>query len=389
MRAVRILFTFAGGSGHAEPLVPIARAAAAAGHDVAFAGQSAVVGGLRERGFQVFPEPVDTTGTRPTPGPLLAPNMAHEERVLREAYAGRIARARADSVLDACARWSPDVVVCDEADFGGAIAAERYGVPLATVLVTAAGGFVRADVVAEPLDALRAEHGLPPDPAFEAPWRGLVLSPFPPSFRDPAFPLPPGTCSLGPPSVVDAGDPVPTWLTGPPSARPAVYVTLGTIFNMESGDLLARMVAGVRELPVEVIATVGPAFDPQALGPQPRNVRVERFVPQAAVLPRCAAVVNHGGSGSVLGALAAGLPSVVIPLGADQPLNAARCEALGVGVALDAVRATPADVRDAVRSVLDEPRYAAAARRLRDECAALPGPEHAVPLLERLAGAKR
>jgi UDP:flavonoid glycosyltransferase YjiC (YdhE family) len=73
-------------------------------------------------------------------------------------------------------------------------------------------------------------------------------------------------------------------------------------------------------------------------------------------------------------------------MGADQPLNAARCTALGVGVALDVMRVTPADVRAAVAAVLGEPRYRAAAERVRDEIAALPGPEEAVARLESLIG---
>ena len=71
-------------------------------------------------------------------------------------------------------------------------------------------------------------------------------------------------------------------------------------------------------------------------------------------------------------------------MGADQPQNADRCAALGVGLVLDVIAATPEDVRDAVSAVLSEPSYRAAAERIRDEIAALPGPEHAVALLERL-----
>jgi hypothetical protein len=85
----------------------------------------------------------------------------------------------------------PDVVVRDEVDFGRAVADERLGLPRATVLVIGAGSSVRPAVVAEPLQALRAEHGLPADPDLDMLWRHLVLSPFPPSLRDPAFPLPP------------------------------------------------------------------------------------------------------------------------------------------------------------------------------------------------------
>lgn len=84
------------------------------------------------------------------------------------------------------------------------------------------------------------------------------------------------------------------------------------------------------------------------------------------MLPRCGAVVCHGGSGSVLGALAHGLPLVMVPMGADQPLNAARCAALGIARVLDALRASPAAARAAVSAVLTAPTYRRAAARLRD-----------------------
>ncbi len=88
-----------------------------------------------------------------------------------------------------------------------------------------------------------------------------------------------------------------------------------------------------------------------------------------------------------MGALAHGLPLVLIPMGADQPLNAARCADLGVARVLDAIKATPETVREAVSTVLGDSTYRRAAERLRDEIAALPGPAHAIPLLERLAAA--
>jgi UDP:flavonoid glycosyltransferase YjiC (YdhE family) len=86
-----------------------------------------------------------------------------------------------------------------------------------------------------------------------------------------------------------------------------------------------------------------------------------------------------------MGALSHGLPMVLIPVGADQPLNAARCEQLGVARVLDAVRATPDSVREATSEVLAEPTYRRNAERMRDEIAAMPSPERAVRLLERLA----
>lgn len=213
------------------------------------------------------------------------------------------------------------------------------------------------------------------------PSRHLVLSPFPPSFRDPTYPLPPTAFSIRPEASAPAG--APAWLSGL-SHKPLVYFTLGTVLNVESGDLFSRVLAGLRELPVNVVVTVGRQIDPESFGPQPANVRIERFIPQSALLPHCDLVVNHGGSGSVIDALAYGLPVVVIPMGADQSLNAARCEELGVGIALNAVQATPKSVGDAVAAVLLAPSYRESAERVRREIAALPEANAAVPLLERL-----
>ena len=272
-----------------------------------------------------------------------------EQREFRAGFAGRLARERAEEVRALCAEWRPDVVVCDETDFGAMRVAERLGLRYASVFTTAPGFIPRELRV-----ALRAH---------------LVLSPFPPSLRDPG----PAHCFRTDVGAVErAGGP------------PTVYFTLGTVFNLESGDLFQRVLAGLRELDVDVVATVGRQIDPAELGPQTKRIRVERYLPHSTVLPRCAAVVSHGGSGTVLGALAHGLPSVLLPMGADQPLNAARCAELGVARVLDALRATPEDVAEAVSSVLAEPSYRAAAERVRDEIRALPGPEHAVGLLERL-----
>jgi MGT family glycosyltransferase len=215
--------------------------------------------------------------------------------------------------------------------------------------------------------------------------RYLVLVPFPPSLRDPGSPLPPTAHELRHVSSdLPLDESAFPWLAAL-SDSDLVYVTLGTIFNQESGDLFERIVGGVRDLPVDVVATVGRALDPEVLGPQPPNVHVERYIPQAQLLPHCRLVVSHGGSGSVIGALAHGLPMVVIPIGADQPRNAQRCNDLHVARVLHALEATPERVRAAASDVLTDPTYWLNAERMRDEIAVLPGPDHAVTLLERLA----
>lgn len=110
-----------------------------------------------------------------------------------------------------------------------------------------------------------------------------------------------------------------------------MYVTLGTVFNRS--ELLRLLLEGLDGM-VSALVTTGRNVDPQSLGSLGPNVRVERFVPQAHVLPHCAAVVAHAGAGSVLGALAHGLPLVLVPQGADRFDNAARCAAAGAAVVL-------------------------------------------------------
>lgn len=383
---LNLSFTFAGGVGHFEPLVPVARAAAAAGHAVHVAAPQAMVPAIEAAGFAAVAMGTPGGGA-PKRIPLRPLSAEREDRDLRDNFADRLARRRAADLLPLWRERQPDLVVCDEVDFGAMIAAERLGIPYASVVVIAAGSFVRPELIAEPLHRLRAEHGLPPDPDLAMLCRHLVLSPVPPSFRDPAF-APPATAHPFRPVDSLRSESAPHWIAELEGA-PTVYFTLGTVFNVESGDLFARVLAGLRSLPLNVVATVGHQIDPAELAPQPANVRIRRYIPQSAILPRCELVVSHGGSGSVIGALAHGLPSVLIPMGADQPLNAARCRALGAARTLDAIAASPEDVRDAVAEVLAEPSYRIAARRLSDEIAALPEPAHAVGLIERLAAERR
>ncbi len=270
------------------------------------------------------------------------------------------------------------MVVRDEADFGAAIAAEVLGVPTATVLVLAAGMLLRPDLVSPPLQVIRAEHGLAADPDLGMLTRGLVLAPFPPTFRDPASPLPLPASAFS----YRPDDRVPTARR---AGRPRVYVTLGTSFNSGSGDLFERLLAGLAGVDADVLVTVGRRIDPADFGPQPDHVRIEPFVPQEEVLRETDLVVSHGGSGSLMGALAHGLPSVLLPLGADQPHNAKRAAELGVARALDAASASPEEIRGAVSTMLADDSVSDRARQLAAEIDELPGVEATVPLLELLA----
>ena len=136
---------------------------------------------------------------------------------------------------------------------------------------------------------------------------------------------------------------------------------------------------------VDVLVTVGTEGDPAALRPLPANATAERFVPQATLLPRCAAVVHHGGGGTTFGALAHGVPQVVLPQGADNFSNAERLERAGASRTVLPESVSHVAVRDAVRAVLSDARYATAARALATEIDAMPEPSAAAEALRALA----
>ncbi len=141
----------------------------------------------------------------------------------------------------------------------------------------------------------------------------------------------------------------------------------------------------MRDEPVNLVVAVGRHRDPDAFGPQPPRVRVERVVDHGALLPRCDLVVSHGGFSTIMRSLAAGVPLVVIPVQGDQPRNARRCVDLGVGRMVVPEARESGAIRAAVRAVLADPACRTNSQRLREEIAALPGADHAVALLEQLA----
>ena len=137
-----------------------------------------------------------------------------------------------------------------------------------------------------------------------------------------------------------------------------------------------------------MIATIGRNNDPRALGAVPANVVVEQYVAQALLLPLCAATVGHGGSGSVLAALAEGLPMVLLPQGADQFDNAQQCRELGVAHMLLPAELTPEAAASSVLAVLEDASYGDRARALAAEIAAMPSAAELVPVLVDAAAAR-
>jgi UDP:flavonoid glycosyltransferase YjiC (YdhE family) len=151
-------------------------------------------------------------------------------------------------------------------------------------------------------------------------------------------------------------------------------------------EVLNRAVFAIAPLDVDLLVAVGPEGDPAALGAVPGKVHVERFVAQADVLPLVDIVVHHGGTGTVLGTVAAGLPQLILPQGADQFHNARRLADVGAGRALLNDQQLPGEIARAVTEMLAGSSERQVAIRLGDEIGALPMPAEVVPELVALVG---
>ena len=384
---MRVLCSCLPGFGHFHPMVPLARALVDAGHEVAFATaprfceRVVAPAGVLAFAAGVSPVVVEEETARLPEVATLGPRDVWPFGA--QMFAGVAASRKVGDLVDLVERWEPALVVHGAIDFAGPVAAARARVPWVNHGVGALQPREFWELSAEVVTPLWREAGVQPGP-LGGMFRHLYLDVCPPSFQSPEIGLVPARHPLRPvPFDTPAGDELPPWVAALPD-RPTVYVTLGTIFNAAPG-LFETLLDGLREEPFNVIVTVGHDRDPKELGVQPPNVRVERYIPQSLLFPHCDAVVCHGGSGTVLAALSWGLPLLVVPQGANQFWNAERCAELGLGSYLAEADVSPDAVRRHVHTLLEEPRYRDAARRVQDEIALMPAPAAAVPQLERLA----
>ncbi len=386
---MRIAFSTQPALGHLLPIVPLALAARDAGHEVVVLGGSSLSGPIARTGLpHVVAGPADLQeafAKVPERAGLTGRRLAAATWSL--VFGGVIAPEMAEALLDLARDWRPDLVVHDDSEQGTWIAAERLGVPHVSLQATAwRGAGVRLS--AEPLRRLRERFGLPPDPALARWHRHGYLTTRPPLLQNPDDPVPRSSIPLRPIALDGTDEGAPSWLSTKDPSRPRVAVTLGTILPGRL-DVMEAILAGLERLEVEVVATVGPGLDPASLGGRPGHVRVERYVPMSRLLATVDALVFHGGSGTMLAALAHGVPLVVLPVAADQPENADRCAAAGVAIVLEPAARTAGDIATATRAVLADRRYRDAAARVREQLEAMPSPAAVLPRLEGLAAAGR
>jgi MGT family glycosyltransferase len=194
---------------------------------------------------------------------------------------------------------------------------------------------------------------------------------------------PPRLQRLRPEGTAEPATPPPADLAHLPHAT-TVHITLGTVANRAT-ELFHRILTALRDEPLNIVVTVGPDQDPSAFGPQPENVVLASYIPIDLVLPRCQAVVAHGGSGTLLAALRHGLPQLLLPFDGDNVRNARLCEAAGAAIQVSPRELDGELLREAVRRLVGDPMLVSAALRIKDEMESMPTPAQVVPVLEGLA----
>jgi MGT family glycosyltransferase len=159
-------------------------------------------------------------------------------------------------------------------------------------------------------------------------------------------------------------------------------VSLGTLNGAAGHRFFMTVVDALADLGDEVQAVL--VAPPGVVEDPPPHILVTDHVPQLALLPRLSAVVSHAGHNTVCETLAHGLPLVVAPIRDDQPIIAQQVVDAGAGIRVRFGRVRPAELRDALRTVLDDPSYSSAARRVRDSFTAAGGATTAADHLEKL-----
>ena len=382
---MRMLFSTTPLDGHFRPLLPLARALRARGHDIAFATAASWHPVVEAEGFEALAAGADHTAAK---GVRLdagwdaiqeLPALDRRQYVFSYLFAQGHAPLKLPPLLDAARAWGAQAVVYESGDLAAPVVAASLRLPSVNHGFGTMVSLSILEHAAPAVATLWRSAGLEPAP-YAGAFEGLYVDVVPPLLAEDRPLCPSVRLRLA------NGEPVepPPWLERLP--RPLVYATMGTVFNRPAS--FAPLVAGLASAGVGALLTVGRNVDPSELGDVPPAIRVEQFVPQAQVLPSCDAVVSHGGSGTLLGTLAAGLPLVLIPQGADQFENAARCERAGAAVVLPPEDVTGDAVAAAVRLVLSEPAYAEAARAIAAEFAEMGTAEEAAGAVEEHVGGR-
>lgn len=386
---MKILFATAPGYGLTLPLIPLVWAARAAGHEVLLATTSEMTEVGAHAGlpvYDVFPQRDVWHDLMTTVRSKNPPEDLPEEYRLAMGTGnpfGLFTATMTEGTIQVGRAFGAELVVYTSDHAAGMLAAAALGVPalevgnrvswslrdvdfrtdrdplagdeLGTLLRGKLGiGDARPKVIARIDPRAPSMGGMAAgeedsDERDGAPWWSMRFVPF------------------------NGGTVVPEWALTRPD-RPRIAVTLGTVVPAMSGvSSLKIVVEALGGMDVDVVLAAGTA-DLTELGELPANVNSVGFLPLSAFLPTCAAIVHHGGSGTTAAPLFYGVPQLVLPSFADNPLSAQRVVDRGVGLSHDPATVDVATVRAMVRRLLTEDAFRAAAQDVRAEMATQPSP---------------
>lgn len=399
---MRVLLAMWEGGGTVPPELTIARKLIARGHGVRVLGDPTLERAARAAGCEFSPwvDAPHRANLDPSTDILRDWEFKNPFALLRHGmkafFAGPSGRF-ADDTARVLQAYRPDVVLVDWILFGAAIAAKARRVPCATLVPNiymrpapgvppfGMGLMPARTVVGRVRDAMlgnfsarlwkpslvwinetRQRYGLPPatDLMGQADELDAVYVLTTRAFDFEATSMPANVKYTGP--QLDDPDWAAPWTPPWPATdtRPLVLVSLSSTFQNQAA-VLRSCLAALATLPIRALVTVGPAVSLADFPSPGPNVSVVQSAPHNQVLPHARVMVTHCGHGTVMKALAAGVPIVAIPMGRDQPDTAARIVGRGTGIRLKP-SASSAAIARAIQNVLDDPSFAAAARQQSD-----------------------
>jgi UDP:flavonoid glycosyltransferase YjiC (YdhE family) len=380
--ALRILFTSVPIHSHVLPLLPLMDAAKRAGHRVAMATGAAALVQLERNGIDGFacgPTPAHVQEQYAQRYPALsqaAPSLPAAERFINyvvHAMLGIYAPAMIADMQPLVQRWRPDLIVSTPAEFAGEIVAALSGVAFARHSFSPPKTAAAWRPVSDQIAKLRDQFGLTASTTAADPYIDIWPAALRPFEHDTAL-AHPAALPLRPDSILPRMQPLaarPAILDGLPD-RETVYVTAGTTYNQTPG-LLEAMLDALRDRDVNAVVTIGHNVDIKRFGAPDPHIRVIDYLPQETLLPHCHAVICNAGAGSVLGALAHGLPVVTVPCAADQHEIAAGVARSGAGIACPPWPVSTNAIAEAVNTISQTP-FRQSAKRIQQTIAAMPQP---------------
>lgn len=382
---MRIIFTSWAWPSHLYAMVPVAWACRACGHDVLVASQPALTDVIAGTGLPAAAVGHDIDAAAVFRD-IALPSAQQQATAARQPGGGggprvlgllvALAEAMVDDLTRLVREWRADLVVFEPTAFAGPLAAAAGGIPAVrhlygTDLMSGFGRFLP-----NALDPLCRRLGLDGVDPFGV----ATVDPCPPGLR-----VPVGSRRI-PVQYIPHNGPgrLPTAVPAR-SDRPRVCVTWGTTLSrVDPGLFIAGQVArAISGLEIDVVVAITPG-QRALLGQLPPEVNVIESVPLHLLLPDCDLVVAHGGAGTLLTALASGVPQLLIPRLPDHVRHAGRLAEAGAAAVLPAPVQDPATIRDQVADLLAAPAYRAAARRLQREMHDQPSPARIVSQLEDL-----